>query len=588
VVQGAGGCAEAVCAAGGCAAVATTGAGGSAVEACCKPAIQATGFEAGDAWGYEVVPSQTATWSVVDGAGKAGAGLRFATAAAPISGGGLLSQLRLATVTLPLGLGAKLQFSYKGSLGVGDQVRLRAVTAGGAWLIWQGGNAGNFVTVNLDLSGLAARASTRVVKLVFEITQAKGSANGWTLDDLQLTSTCQPKTCSIDAQCSDGIGATTDFCAAGTCAWGPPKEYCEPSSSCDDANPCTNDVCVSFACQHYPIAGCCQKQTDCDDKNPCSQDFCNGANQCQHVTSPGSVCCNTAADCNDNKLCTLDSCPVAGLPCAHTQTDANCCDSVADCDDKNDCTVDSCGKNQCSHKNICCKSAADCDDGDPVCTDEACVAGKCQWTKLKKLECCDPAVLSADFEGGVLPAGFAVSGTGGAVKWQAVQGKKAKSGTGALYYGNPATGNFDNGQANQGTVTLGPAIAVASGEKTVLTFWLYMHSEGGSFDDLGLEVKDSQGKLWVPWLKSQAGVPIQQWQQVTVDLSAFGGQTVSLQLRFDTKDSIANDGEGVYVDDLAVTRGCAPLACAQPADCDDKWPQSTDKCDGGGCLWSLP
>jgi hypothetical protein len=63
---------------------------------------------------------------------------------------------------------------------------------------------------------------------------------------------------------------------------------------------------------------------------------------------------------------------------------------------------------------------------------------------------------------------------------------------------------------------------------------------------------------------------------------------VTVQLRFDTKDSIANDGEGVYLDDLTLTRSCAPLTCIQPAECDDKWPQTIEKCDGGACLWTLP
>ncbi|MFZ4851360.1 MAG: hypothetical protein ACOYL7_19745, partial [Caldilinea sp.] len=202
--------------------------------------------------------------------------------------------------------------------------------------------------------------------------------------------------------------------------------------------------------------------SECDDKDLCTTDACSN-NLCLHDKLPGSQCCNKAGDCDDGKVCTLDSCPEVGLACAHTMVDAACCDSAKDCDDGSACTIDSCSKNACLHKNTCCSSDADCADSDPVCTEDKCVAGQCVWTAVKTPECCEPQVLQVDFEAG-LPKTWMTSATSKSVQWQVVSGKKSKSGTGSLYYGNPATGNYDDGSSNSGTVGLVAPISVAAGE----------------------------------------------------------------------------------------------------------------------------
>ena len=593
-------CAEATCSAEGCAISAKMTPGGAVVDGCCTPAVKQTGFEPSDTWLPTLVPSQYAAFAIDAGFGKTGSGLRFAAAAGgqPLPGGKAVAQARFAAVALPVGLDSKLTFAYKGTLGSGDQVRILAATSVGSWWIWQGGNTGSsWVTAVVDLSGLGSRAATRNVKLSIEVLGGKGSVGGWTVDDLQITSTCKQRKCngsgfSGSSQCNDGLGATADSCSNGLCTYSTSKDYCIPgelSALCNDDNACTNDYCSGFGCGHTKKSNCCLQLAECDDKDPCTTDSCTN-NLCQHAKLPGSQCCNKASDCDDGKTCTLDSCPGVGLACAHTAVGDNCCDTPVDCADDSTCTIDTCTKNKCAHQNTCCVKDEQCDDGDPVCTSDACVNGKCTWTALKKPECCEPLVYSNDLETSAL-TGLSLASSANDVKWQWISGKKSKSGSGALYYGNPAKGNFDNGSAHSGTVGIVAPVTVAKGESLVLSFWLYMDTESGGFDTLDVEVVGNGAAPVAVWQKETLAfdaLPMKTWTQVKVDLSAFGGQTVVVQVRFDTVDSVGNTTEGVYIDDLAMTRGCGPKTCGKDADCNDQWSASADKCSGGACVWTKP
>lgn len=593
-------CAEATCSAAGCAISAKMASSNAPVAGCCSPSVQQTGFEPTDTWIPTLVPSQFAAFAIAQGFGKAGAALRFSASPAgqPVPGGKAIAQARFPAVQLPVGLDSKLTFAYKGSLGSGDQVRVLATTSIGSWWIWQGGNTGSsWVTGVVDLTGFGSRAATRSVKLSVEVLGGKGSAAGWAIDDWQVTSTCKQRKCSGDgpgaaAQCNDSLGATADSCGNGLCTYSTSKEYCipgEPSALCNDDNACTNDYCSSFGCAHTKKANCCLQQAECDDKDVCTTDTCTN-NLCQHPKLPGTQCCNKVSDCDDGKVCTLDTCPEVGLACAHTAVGDNCCDVAADCEDASACTIDTCSKNKCAHKNTCCTKDAECDDGDPVCTADTCVNGKCSWTALKKPECCEPALYVNDLENSAIP-GLNLASTANDVKWQWVGSKKSKSGTGALYYGNPAKGNFDNGSTHSGTVGIAAPLAVAKGESLVLSFWLYMDTESGGFDTLDVEVVGNGKAPVAVWQKESLAfdaLPMKTWTLVKVDLSSFGGEAITVQLRFDTVDSVANTTEGVYVDDLAVTRGCGPKACTKDADCDDKWTMTTEKCSASTCTWTKP
>jgi hypothetical protein len=410
-----------------------------------------------------------------------------------------------------------------------------------------------------------------------------------------LATACTGTACSKDGDCNDGLAATKDTCAGGQCVWQTSPEYCEAGNPCDDKNPCTSDYCSTgiFTCQHDKIANCCLSAGECDDKNVCSFDECV-SNKCKFTTKPPSECCNTVKDCDDKNLCTTDLCPTIGMACEHTQTDANCCITANACDDGNGCTIDTCSKNQCAHKNQCCKTEADCDDGDPVCTEDVCKDGMCTWKKLAGPTCCEPGMLNHDFEN-AMPEGWKLLSGSAAVKWQLIKGKVAHSGNGSLYYGNPLTGNFDdNGQASFGNVT-SPPIGLPNGETLEFAFWLWMDTEAGTgYDnfDVVVQVGAKSYNLWNKGKpvdqKSAKPMEMKAWNRVALNLSAFAGQAVTIQLKFDTIDGIANQGQGVFLDDFTLVRSCGPVVCNQTFECDDGLKESTETCQNGVCKYTLP
>ena len=182
--------------------------------------------------------------------------------------------------------------------------------------------------------------------------------------------------CSVDSQCDDGDGCTTDTCSAGSCVH-PANGSCACAAdvACDDSNPCTDDHCAAGICQYaYNAAACI------DDGNGCTADLCTQG-ICLHPSN-GTCQCSSNADCDDGSACTVDVCD-AGL-CHYTGTAAVCAD------DGNGCTADLCSGTLCTHPSngtCSCASTADCDDSDP-CTADVCNGGICQYSDAAG-ECAD-------------------------------------------------------------------------------------------------------------------------------------------------------------------------------------------------------
>ncbi len=548
-------CATPTCTTAGCAIVPEKGVG------CCDPDIEQSGFEDGDTWQPELAPALNGQWSVGNVPGKVKTGVMALQykekTTATIPGGGTVATARMPEVVLPAGRTATLTFQYRGIPKNNAKVRLKAITSAGVWILWEGGSVSSFQKVTVNLNGFAARPATRKLRLSFEVAglQATGEAS---IDDLALVTTCLAPVCTTNAGCNDNLAATAEVCASGTCVYTAELEYCEQSGpKCDDAKVCTNDSCQNLKCQHVALFNCCTETKDCEDKNVCTNDTCQ-FNQCGHTKKPADVCCTQTAECDDKNLCTLDACPAVGLGCTHTQTDANCCTTAKDCDDKDDCSIDSCSPgHQCVHLNQCCTSTADCDDGDPLCTTDICDAkGFCSWTPTNAVGCCVMDVFALDFEDGKLPAQVTLQNGPTQVKWQVMSGKQAHGGKTALWYGDPATNNFDDGSQNTGTVSL-KLVDLPNGETLEFAFWVWMQTEGGPpYDELTLSVVGTPVELWK---KSSVGLQMGQWVQVKINLSAYAGKSVTLKFVFDTVDSAINETQGVFLDDLTLHRSCSAI-----------------------------
>lgn len=589
-------CAAADCSEAGC-AFTSTGAQGC----CAQSVIAKTGFEAGDKWPAKLIPSKNGNWhldspvSVPQNTAKQGTGaLSYAAVGVPIPGGHSAARAVLGEVVLPAATEVTLRFWVRALLiggSSGDRLSLRAETTTGKWIIWQApGPIPGWKQEEIDLSAFAARPGTHKVRLVFELTPTKlkvATTKVW-IDEIDLQTSCATGACKGDADCDDGLAATTAVCASGACVYKTAAGYCESVSQCNDKNSCTVDQCADLLCKHTVMPNCCTNNDQCLDENPCTTDYCSGL-VCKHLipaSKKAPLCCADAADCNDDNPCTLDTCPAVGLACAYTKTAPDCCVADLDCDDDDKCTLDTCAKNKCTHTNQCCKTDVDCDDGDNLCTTDKCTAeGICSWMPTGAAGCCEEQMVKLDFEAADL-AGWTLKNSAPATsKWQLVTGKQAKSGKGALYYGNLAKGNFDD-QATNGTVTSG-AMDIPKGEKVELSFALWMDTEGGTTYDK-FEVRLIIGaKKYLVWNKQAPGFAVKTWGTFKVDVSAFGGQKATIEFLFDTTDGVANTGEGVYLDDIGLDRKCEPRTCNAVADCDDVLPLSTDVCKDGKCTYVL-
>ncbi len=579
-------CVSALCVAGECALQLA-----KADAACCAADLAQTGFEEGETLAIDLVPGKNGVFTI--GAGSSSdvhsgkASLRYEVVAGEQPGGKALAMAMLPTQTLPSGTSPTLTFWARTAISGGstaDVLRLRADTSIGSFYLWQAPASMGWTKVQISLRGFAGRASTRTLRLVLE---GKPGSSVWAgskafFDDLAIVTSCANATCNVDADCDDGLGATSEACVQGLCSYEAGKGYCETSSTCNDGKTCTIDTCgANFDCSHVDIPGCCTKTAECLDADPCTTDVCSGT-KCKHTKLPGSICCNGVADCDDSNPCTIDSCPVVGLACQSTQTDPTCCVAAKDCDDGKPCTLESCVKNVCGHKEQCCAADADCGDADE-CTNDVCVGGFCSWSLIQKPGCCVPDVLQQGFEEGktdplVLTSQLATS------KWQLVSGAQAKAGKGSLYYGNLAKGNFDDGQSS-GQLTW-KGVQLAANEAHEVSFWLWMDTEDGTTYDAFEVLATVGGKTLKLWDKSDPKFTLKTWVEVKVALTAFAGKTIDLTFEFRTTDSVANSGVGVYLDELRLTRSCAQKTCNTPADCDDAVAVTAEVCTSGLCSYS--
>jgi hypothetical protein len=155
--------------------------------------------------------------------------------------------------------------------------------------------------------------------------------------------------------------------------------------SCDDGQACTVDTC-------NPAVGCVHTPYDaaCDDHDPCTRDRCDPARGCVHGAQRlGTVCddgdpCTTgdrcratgcagdAMKCSDPYACTDDRC-VAGR-CESTPADSNC--------DGGACAQASCRPGDPAADRRGCvttpvEEGQPCTDDGVACTDDVCTDGGC-------------------------------------------------------------------------------------------------------------------------------------------------------------------------------------------------------------------
>ncbi len=394
--------------------------------------------------------------------------------------------------------------------------------------------------------------------------------------------------------CTDGNACTQgDQCVDGLCVPGAEVD-------CDDASPCTTDVCEpAVGCQYTILDGACDDAdacttgdlckdgacvgtlVKCDDGNPCTSDYCDPAVGCVFTPHTGA--------CSDGDPCTLDDKCSAGA-CVPGAPDPLCCDADEGCDDGDACTLDACVDGYCAF------TAMDCDDGSP-CTLDACVDGLCQQTPYGPLG--GGALLAEGFEEAAL-AGWTLTSNNSDVVWQR-DTTQSHTGAASLYVGKVPNYTYDFGLTQ---ATASRQVALPPGQST-LRLWVFhdVAEDGCSYDRTEILV---DGVIQTPLVCDNEPT----WKEYTYDLTPWAGATITVGIRFDTVDGAVNDGQGVWIDDLAIDsqapegcclttddcevggEGCLANACHPelfvcgivPAEvaCDDENPCTVDACDGDG------
>ena len=226
-----------------------------------------------------------------------------------------------------------------------------------------------------------------------------------------------------------------------------------------------------------------------------------------------------------------------------------------------------------------CKATADCEDSD-VCTADFCDAGVCRHTPSGAPSCCGSKPLQDGFAS---LAGWTVKDTyekvadQGGIVWSASAMSDAAckalatSPPKALYFGRidvPCVDDatkicptFDNSKV-VGSTALSQTITLPPSTKTAtvsLTFQLRMEVENGvGFDALTIKVVEGAKKTEV-WTKAKlggSGSTEAAFALQVVDLTAWAGKAIQLEIAFDTKDASMNATEGVFIDDFTVSTTC--------------------------------
>jgi len=279
----------------------------------------------------------------------------------------------------------------------------------------------------------------------------------------------------------------------------------------------------------------CTSDEDCDDQSYCTTDTC-----------VDGYCLHQSKSCNDANKCTDDSCDPATGQCKNIQSE---------CDDGDSCTLDSCMPTSgCKHEPIpdCCPAKL---------VDEESFEQSLEWTVVDE-----------------------VTAPGGVATWQ-LSNALAHSGTQSLYFGNLEKKNYDVGGRVKSVAETAP-IVLSSQVATHVHFWVWMDLEPSvNYDTFSVYVK--VGDTQIPVFAKKSDTLMKKWEEQTVNLQAFVGQTITLRFVFDSLDGNDNSYEGVYVDDVALYEMCPVGECVTKVECNDDLPCTQAHCVEGQCAYSL-
>jgi Immune inhibitor A-like, MAM domain len=356
----------------------------------------------------------------------------------------------------------------------------------------------------------------------------------------EATASCGVVAANEGATCTPAsLCAATGVCASGTCNEVPKDCSSTPTAACEAAlcDPGTG-MCVSQLDAGQDGQSCVDLNDLCAVSSTCSAGVCGGGSP--KDCSPLNSGCLEGVCNATNGLCETQGAPQGTL----------CTNGIGVCE------VGACDAAQaCVASSV--TDTTPCDDLDVCTSSDQCTAGSCGGTAIPM--CLPPAYLLEDFEACPL-AGWTL-----AAEWEC--GAPSLVGPVAAFSGSGLIGTdlddlYDSLQSYATAYAQTPPIDLTSATAPVLAYQHWLDTEGSVYDGYHVEVSTDGGSNFSVITNVTPAYPLiidgqpayggsaLMWQPVTVDLSAYVGQSVILRLAFRSDGSVTQSG--VYVDELQV------------------------------------
>ena len=400
--------------------------------------------------------------------------------------------------------------------------------------------------------------------------------------------------------CDDGLFCTVkDACDAGVCKGGGTNDCGTPPP------PCTDLVCneAAMSCSTKPSVegSSCIPSDLCQVNATCQTGQCKGTAkdctfspyaECNTVAcNPGTGVCDPTPDaskngvtcglsgdiCNTGKTCAagtcgggaLKDCSALNQPCADGVCDTNSgsCTTMAKaagtaCAQ----ATNQCNLGMCSTQGQCVGSPLTngtvCNDHDACTMTDSCTAGACAGGAVASC----PVYFTEGFE--TCPHGWTFGGD-----WQCgaptVLGPAtAHTGTGLI--GTQLAANYNVSQTYLTAVADSPAIDLSAATAPQLSFWVWMDTEGSSYDGFNVKASIDNGATYAQVLSVAPAYNLTissqsawgghnaaaGWQLYTADVSSLAGHAQA-KLRFSFASDSIIQYPGVYIDDVRVAEATA-------------------------------
>lgn len=379
---------------------------------------------------------------------------------------------------------------------------------------------------------------------------------------------CDPPSCTPSNLCESG-----GFCdAAGGCVGTPKDCSFSPLTECNAVacNP-TNGKCEGVPDTTKNGAACSLSGNLCNSGKTCQAGMCQGGTPKDCSTSPVVDDCNTGV-CNPANGACVGMPKAVGTICDDAADECNtgACNAMGDCAPvptpgvSCPSAVDDCNTGTCSAAGVCMgvpvNNGLSCSDHDACTTNDICGAGTCTGSAVSPctvfyteqfMDCAGSAwTFGGDWQCGlptlVGPANNSAGNTIGTV----------------------LNGVYHNGQAYNVAMATSPTIHIPAGSPAKLFFYLWLDTEGSTYDGVNLRISQDGGaynlvgsgasctaaNMCTPITVSKAynttligSQPAwggyesaSGWQLVQADLASFAGHDINLRFSFRT------DGSGVY------------------------------------------